>query len=69
MTLSKSKGVKEKYKFGDTVMVRLNLGVVIGVTNKTKWTYYDIVFQDFIKRTDDWDNDLVNFYTIREDNL
>ena len=57
------------YKFGDMVYVGLCKGVVIGVIKKTKWTYYEIVFEDYSKVYDDNFGIGALIETYREDKL
>lgn len=62
--------LQAKYKFGDKVVTKWNrVGVVVKVFKKTKWCYYDIIFEDADTLETDWDQ--VGYVTVylREDVL
>lgn len=59
----------KKYKFGDMVYVGLTEGVVVKAITKRKWTYYDIVFEDFQTMSNDWNDNGIIYDTYREDSL
>ena len=65
----KIEGGKKEKRFGDLVFIGLCPGVVIGINKKRKWTYYDVVFEDFEYCGSDFHDQLVTYETVREDRL
>jgi hypothetical protein len=56
-------------QFGDTIMVGLRPGVVVGMEKKRKWVYYFVVFQGADLTCNDWHDYLIEYDVIREDKL
>lgn len=58
-----------RYRFGDIVTVGLQEAIVIRVEKKRKWTYYDVIFEDYETTSNDWQDNLLPYETFREDAL
>ncbi len=59
----------KKRKFGDKVYIGFTNGVIVKVTHKRKWTYYDIVFENAEIRENAWSERLFECETYREDKI